>query len=181
MNPFTIALVVLISFASSMAVSQDRPDNSAKNREKMLAFKDMVGNWKGDGFLQKGKDISERSLVDETVQMKLDGMLMVVEGVGKLADGSGKVVHHAFGVLSYDGLADQYKFRAYLADGRNTDAWFNVIAANKFQWGFDVPNGKIRYTIIIDPSAKTWNETGEFSRDEKTWFKTFEMNLERTE
>lgn len=179
MKPLTLALLVFMTFTLSVSLAQERPDTSEKNKEKMLVFKDMVGNWKGDGNLQKGRDSSQKSLVDENVQTKLDGMLLVVEGTGKLADGSGKVVHHAFGVLSYDALADQYKFRAYLVDGRSADAWFNVVGENKFQWGFDVPGGKIRYTIVIDAAAKTWNETGEFSRDEKTWFKTFEMNLKK--
>jgi hypothetical protein len=110
---------------------------------------------------------------------------MLVEGVGKTIDPATKeemIVHHALGVLSYDQMSNQYKFRTYLKDGRNTDAWFTPTGENKFQWGFDIPSaGKTRYTITLDPKAKTWNETGEFSRDGNTWSKFFEMNLKKTE
>jgi len=124
-------------------------------------------------------------MVDERIESKLDGMILVVEGVGKSVDPTTKqetVTHHAFGILSYDQGTGQYKFRTYLKDGRGADAWFNVVAENKYQWGFDIPNrGKTRYSITLDPIKKTWNEIGEFSQDGTTWLKFFEMNLVKKE
>jgi hypothetical protein len=90
-------------------------------------------------------------------------------------------VHHAFGVLSFDQATNQYKFKTYLKDGRGTDAWFNVTGESTYQWGFDSPRGKMRYSIIIDPLKKTWVETGEFSAEGTNWMKFFEMNLRKVE
>ena len=47
------------------------------------------------------------------------------------------------------------------------------------KWGFDTPQGKIKYTITIH-SGNLWNEIGEFSRDKGvTWMKFFEMNRKK--
>jgi hypothetical protein len=121
--------------------------------------------------------------VDEHIEYKLDGMVLLVEGIGKAKDAANKefVAHHALAVLSFDKASNQYKFKTYLKDGRSTDAWFTVVTDNNFQWGFDTPQGKIRYSIRMEPAAKTWNEIGEFSADGTTWRKFFEMNLKKTE
>jgi hypothetical protein len=111
--------------------------------------------------------------------------VMLVEGVGKSINSTTKeeqVVHHALAVLSYDQMTSQYKFRTYLKDGRSTDAWLTPLGENKFAWGFDIPaGGKTKYTITLDPKAKTWNEVGEFSRDGNTWSAFFEMNLKKVD
>ncbi len=149
------------------------------DKSKMNVFKDWVGNWKGEGWIQPGPGTPQKSIVDEHIEYKLDGMIVTVEGTGKSPDDEGKIVHHAFAVLYYDQTAKAYKFRSFLKDGRNTDAWFEVTGENKYRWGFDVPTGKIAYTINLDTSAGKWNEIGEFSSDGKTWYKFFEMNLTR--
>ncbi|WP_460995947.1 hypothetical protein [Spirosoma harenae] len=32
------------------------------------------------------------------------------------------------------------KFRSYVKEGFTTDAYFEILADNTFEWGFDVPN-----------------------------------------
>ena len=110
----------------------------------------------------------------------LDGMVLLVEGLGKASDGS--IVHQALGVISYDQGTNEYKFKTYLRDGKSGDAWLKPTGENKFQWGLDIPGrGKIRYSINIDTAKKTWNEIGEFSQDGTTWMKFFEMSLTKVE
>jgi hypothetical protein len=151
--------------------------NPAVNKEKMNAFSAWVGKWQGEGSMQTGPGAAKKSSVDEKIEMKLDGTILVVEGIGK---SDGNIVHNAFGIISYDATTSQYKFKTYVKEGRTADAWFNIIGENKYQWGFDVPNGgKVRYTINID--GKKWNEIGEYTRDGNTYMKTFEMNLTKVE
>lgn len=171
----------IVCFVISTHVSAQQANNNGK--EKMGVFSGWVGRWQGEGSIQMGPGEPKKSSVDEQIESRLDGTLIVMEGIGKGldADNKGSVVHHAFGVLSFDQNSNQYKFKTYLKDGRNTDAWFNVTGENNFQWGFDVPNRKIRYTIVIDPSKKTWKETGEHSADGTGWMKFFEMNLTKVE
>ena len=152
------------------------------NKEKMKVFAHWVGHWKGEGTMQMGPGDPKKSTVDERIESKLDGTILVVEGVGKSTDPATQkelVVHHAFAVLSYDQQSGNYKFRTYLNDGRSTDAWLKIVDQNKYQWGFDSPRGKVRYNISIDPVKNTWNEMGEYSQDGNNWMKFFEMNLAR--
>lgn len=155
----------------------------AMAREKLLPFSEWVGQWRGEGSMQMGPGEPKKSLVEEKVEMKLNGTLLMVEGIGKTIDAATKtetVAHHALGILSYDQTKSQYKFSSHLKDGRSTDAWMKTVDKNKFQWGFDIPGGgKIIYTIVLDPKAGTWNEIGEYSHDGNAWSKFFEMNLKK--
>jgi hypothetical protein len=105
-----------------------------------------------------------------------------VEGLGKAIDpqtSENKVVHHALAILSFDQSKNAYQFNTYLKDGKYAQAWFNMENENTYQWGFDTPQGKIKYSITIR-SGNLWNEIGEFSRDGGvTWLKFFEMNLKK--
>ena len=152
------------------------------NKEKMKIFTAWEGHWQGEGSMQMGPGEPKKSKVDERITYKLDGMVLLVEGLGKSMDGSETVVHQALGLLSYNQGTSQYKFNTFLRDGKSADTWFNDLGGNKFQWGMEIPNrGKIKYSITIDPAKKTWNEIGEFSQDGTTWMKFFEMNLTKVE
>ncbi len=155
------------------------PD-AAKLRAAMKPFLPAVGKWRGEGWMQMGPGEPARAVSEETVEMRLDGLVLVIEGLHheKLADGSaGKVVHHALAIASAD-PAGGYRFSTFLADGRAADArgnWEN----GKFVWAPPAPPGRqIRY--VVDWSvADRWSEIGEMSTDGTTWTKFFEMNLTR--
>lgn len=155
--------------------------SEAVAREKMKVFAPWAGHWQGQGSMQMGPGPAKTSTVDEYIDFKLDGAVLLVEGIGKSLEGNeNKVVHHALAVLSFDQGSNQYKFNTYLKDGRGAQAWFKVMENNNYQWGFDTPNGKIRYSIVLDPVKQTWNEIGEFTNDNGTsWTKFFEMNLKK--
>ena len=102
--------------------------------------------------------------------------MLTIEGTGK-DPVTQKVTFHAFAVVAYNQQTKQLGMKSFTMEGRQTDAYFNVVAENKFVWGFDVPTGKIKYSITLSPQAKTWYEKGEFSPDGAQWFSFFEMNL----
>ncbi len=176
---------LLLLFVLSGACYESNAQAELGDKEKMKAFSNWIGRWQGEGSMQMGPGEPRKSIVEETIEAKLDGMVLLIEGIGKAENPSTHevtVVHHALAVLSYDKVTNQYNFRSYLKDGRSTDAWIKPIHENQFQWGFDIPGrGKMRYSITLDPAKKTWHETGEFSSDENTWSKFFEMNLKKVE
>ncbi|RAV98640.1 DUF1579 domain-containing protein [Pseudochryseolinea flava] len=179
MKNLIIIMIAFFGCYTSTVIAQEMGD-----KEKMKVFEGWAGRWQGEGAMQMGPGEPKKSKVDEIVQLKLDGMVLLVEGKGFVVNPATKeetVVHHALAVLSYDKNTSQYKFKTYLKDGRSADAWFTVLGDNKFQWGFDVPGRKIRYNITIDSAKKTWNEIGESSVDGTNWGKFFEMNLTKTE
>lgn len=171
--------VLLIGMISPNLLAQP---SERTGKEKMKIFATWTGHWQGEGTIQMGPGPLKKSSMDEYLEFKLDGIVLLMEGIGKGVEPEtkGTTVHHALGVLSFDQSTNQYILNSYLKDGRSTQAWFNILDAYKYQWGFNVPTGKIKYTIVLDPKKNTWNEIGEFSRDDgKTWMKFFEMNLKK--
>jgi hypothetical protein len=171
MKNLVVAVIFFFGLITGKLLAQEMGD-----KEKMKAFASWAGHWQGEGSIQMGPGEPKKSTVDERIEYKLDGMVILIEGVGKANE---TIVHHALGVVSYDQISSQYKLRSYLKDGRSTNAWLSVTSENNYQWGFDTPQGKIRYTIAIDPVKKTWIEIGHFSADGNNWQKFFEMNLKK--
>jgi hypothetical protein len=172
-------VLIILFMLAGMYTGKIVAQNPQINKEKMNALTAWAGHWQGEGSMQMGPGEPNKSSIDEHIESKLDGTVLLVEGVGTALDpatGKEAVVHHALAVLSYDEASSQYKFKSYLNDGKSTDAWFNALGNNQYQWGFETPKGKIRYNIAIDPVKKTWKEVGEFF-DGTNWWKFFEMNL----
>jgi hypothetical protein len=178
MKNIMLPFIIFILLASKVSAQE------MNDKDKMKVFESWTGRWQGEGTMQMGPGEAKKSQVNEIIQYKLEGMVLLIEGKGTVTNPTTKeeiVVHQALGVLSYDKATSQYKFKTYLKDGRAADAWLIALGENQFQWGFDMPGRKIKYTISIDPSQKTWHETGESSADGKGWAKFFEMNLTKIE
>ncbi len=147
----------------------------ANRQAEMKKLDKLIGTWKGSGWYiaQGGK--RETFTGAESVQTKIDGLAVLVEG--KHLNPEGKVIHETLAVLSYDETAKVYKFATYLAGGP-TGIYDLKVVSEGYEWGFQTPNGgTIKYLIKAD--ASVWLETGEFSLDGKTWTKIFEMKLDR--
>ena len=176
------SITLLFAGAISGRVSAQGQPVAAK--EKMKVFASWPGHWQGEGSMQMGPGDPHHSAVDERIESKLDGTVMLIEGIGKSIDPAThkeRISHHALGIVSFDAVSGKYKFNSFLQDGRSTDAWLIVVADNRFQWGFETDRGKMRYNITLDPVKKTWNERGEFSTDGNEWKQFFEMNLTKVE
>lgn len=175
-------IVILLIAFGALTVNQLMAQDANKVADKMAVFQSWVGHWQGSGSMRMGPGEPKTSTVDERIETRLNGNVVIVEGVGKHTENNIEtVVHHAFGVLGFNPIKDEYSFRTFLMDGKTTDAWFKVIGENQYQWGFDAGNGKIRYTITINAAKSTWNEIGEYSADGNNWMKFFEMNLTKVD
>ncbi len=163
-----------------VALAQSAGTSTAAEMKK-LDF--LTGDWKGEGWIEMGPNGRSAFKQTETVQSKLNGTVVIIEGLGKgklAATGQEGIVHHALAVISYDSRVKKYMLRAFRADGNFVDADITV-ETNQLVWGFREPqrNVEIKYTIKLDDSGQ-WFEIGEFSMDGKTWRKFFEMTLQRT-
>jgi len=174
-------LLALSLVACSTFVMAQQPE--VINKEKMKVLDAWTGHWLGESEAMNAEGQMMKASVDERIESKLDGTILLVEGIGTITKpGAEKfVVHHALGIISFDQRTNEYKFKTYLANGRSGDAWFKIISDNKYQWGFDAPSFRMRYNITLDPVQKTWHEVGESSADGTTWKKTIEMNLKRAD
>ena len=170
-------LTALLCFALSVAAqAPPQPDPVAQAKEiKKLDF--IVGEWAGEGWMILPGGVRETFTSWEKVQSKLEGVALLVEGLHK-SRADGKVVHQTLAVISYDEAAKNFRFKTNLANGRAGDYTGKVVADNVFEWGMDVPRGKIRYTIKLSDKGE-WFEVGEYSPDGTTWRKIFEMTLKK--
>jgi hypothetical protein len=172
------ALLLLLNCATGFG--QD-PKSPAAQQEAMKKLSFLAGQWKGESWTEFVPGQRQLSQGTETVESKLNGLLVVIEGVHqrKNADkGAGNVAHHAFAVVSYDEKGKRYRLQAYTDKGNYTEAEAKV-GDGKLEWGFSIPKfGQVRYTVTLTEKGQ-WFEIGEVSTDGKQWRKFFEMTLER--
>jgi len=165
------AVVILVGPAWSFAQAP-----TAAEREAMKKLDFLVGEWKGEGWMEFVPGQRRTFRGTEVVQSKLGGLLVTIEGLhsGRTEE---EIVHNAFAVVSYDENAKRYRFQAHTARGGHEDAEAKV-GDGQLVWGMKVPQfGDVRYTIKRDDKGR-WFEVGEVSRDGKDWRKFFEMTLE---
>ena len=166
---FTLAL-------GASLLSAQAPPPVAPAPEAMLRLAPMAGRWSGEGWIRRGPGEPETFKGTETVESRLGGHILLVEGKHQDAK-DGHLVHHAFGVISFDAALGAYRFRSHLGNGRSGDyqgAWKD----GAFVWSMDIPRaGTFRYTIRIQ--AGLWEEVGEMSREGGPWAKVFEMRMKR--
>lgn len=167
----TISLLILIT---ATAAAQDY---SIVCREQMNVLSYFAGRWQGEAKVTQQGGVVIDVAQEETIEYELDSLILHVEGVGRRKTDLSKIHFHALALISYNAAKKSYEMKSFLKDGKQTDAFFTVVEKNRYDWGFDVPGGKIVYHITIDPDKRQWNEKGEFSRDGTQWFPFFEMNL----
>jgi hypothetical protein len=151
----------------------------AYGAEEMSKLDFLVGEWQGEAWIQMGPGKRETVLQTETVTRKAGGKALLIEGLGRtrLEDGKvGDVVHDAVALVAWNKTRKTYDFVAHVAQQESVATTIDVPAANTAVWGFDTPQGKVRYTIRLTDKGE-WNEVGEFSRDGEKWMKFFEMTL----
>jgi len=142
----------------------------------MRAIGVFEGHWEGEGWSRRGPGEPQPFRSREVVESRLDGRVLIVEGLhyGKK---SGEVVHHALATITYDPETGRYSFRSHLASGRSSDFDADLVDG-RFVWGMEIPNrGSVRYTIEVANDA--WREVGEFSADGQNWSQTFQMDLKK--
>ncbi|MGH7563328.1 MAG: hypothetical protein ACREK5_02765 [Gemmatimonadota bacterium] len=145
----------------------------------------LVGDWEGEGWIQRGPGPRMEFTQTEHVESAFGGRILLVEGLGRAkpsggaetGPAAGSVVHEAYGVLSWDLEEGDYSFDTYLADEAGVDAEA-TLEDGILTWGFEAGGGQIRFRIQQTEQGE-WHETGGFSPDGTTWHPFFEMTLHR--
>lgn len=170
MKKILIIALLLVSYAARAQ------DATAVRLEKMNQVKFLLGQWKGSGWmLIDGK--KEYFDQTENINAKLDGAVIIVEGMGKVPQ-TGRVIHNALAMLTYDIAKKQFRWTSTTTAGYISDI-VPEVSHEKFVWMLNSrASSKIRYTITLDKGD--WLEIGEQSADDgKTWTQNFEMRLKK--
>lgn len=172
-----LALVVLLSSATALlAQGPPRPEAQIEAMKK-LAY--LAGTWEGEGWIEMGPRVTFRG--GETVQSKLDGTVLLVEGAffARPAGAPAEIpVHTTLAVISFDPKTKSYRFASWLATGGSGERELTV-GENSWSWEIVPPmGGKIRYTFTLTEAGE-WLETGERTKDGAEWKKFFEMRLKK--
>jgi hypothetical protein len=144
--------------------------------EEMRKLEFLIGDWAGEASVRMGPGEPQHVTQTETIQWKAAGEAMLIEGLGK--DASGKVVHNAVALIHWDPELEAYRMNTVVAGRGAGSAVLEVTGARNAVWRLEGPWGQQRYTIEVNDAGE-WIESGEFSRDGKTWMKTVEMKLKR--
>lgn len=174
----TIKVLLVFCLLAGTSIAQ-APTANRPEEMKKLDF--LVGEWRGEGWIEFGPGQRRTFSATETIQLKLDGAILMIDGLGK-ARIPGKqeevTVHSAFTVVSYDNNAKVFRWRAYQAGGNLIDTEAKV-GDKSLEWAFhDDRGGDSRFTIRLTEKGE-WFEVGELSGDGKSWRKFFEMTLDK--
>lgn len=156
--------------------------NVAEQREAMKKLERWIGKWQGTGWIEyaPGKRMTGFTIT-ESIQSKLGGLALLVEGLGKGKRGDEKeesIIHEALATISYDERAKKYRFVTHTEKGQFAIPEIKVTESG-WEWGIQFPQGGgFRYTIKFTDKDE-WHEIGERSQDGKTWTQFHEMTLKR--
>jgi hypothetical protein len=92
----------------------------------------------------------------EDVQFKLDGLVLLIEGASRNAEG--QTVFRALGTVSFDDTIGEYHIRAY-NEGRYLDTPLTV-TPNGFEWGYTAGPVKVSNKMTLTELGE-WHETTE--------------------
>ena len=148
----------------------------------MAEIEHFLGVWEGSGWQQRGPDPAGRVEFEirEEVEATLDGLVYLVRGLGTTRpEGGGEPypIHQALATIHWSGAQGVWEFQTHTAEGHHTVTELERLEDGTLRWGFDVPQGAVRFTI--DLSADRWHEIGEITFDGTTWLQFHEMTLER--
>ena len=76
-------IVVLCAYQSANLAFAQAPANTGEHKKKLEIFSNWIGQWKGVGNMQRGPNNTSSSEVTENIEMRLDGAIVIVEGIGK--------------------------------------------------------------------------------------------------
>lgn len=176
LGKLTASLVfVLLSVAPCLG---QMPVDLAPQQAAMEKLSSLLGQWKGEGWIQMGPDKRMTYTIEESIEKKVGGTAYLVQGLGKSQGPEGEeiVIHEALAIISPPTDSDAYQFQTHTGRGQHEVAEIHLIE-DGFRWGFQTPRGEIKFTVKVKDGL--WEEKGEISPDGENWYHFHQMSLKR--
>jgi hypothetical protein len=126
---------------------------------KKLGF--LIGKWSGEARILRQPGEPLELSQTEDAQYKLDGLVLMIEGVGRTKP-DGKIALQALGIISFDDETGTYHMRAY-NDGRYLETEMKLGDDGKeLRWGFAVGEIKTSSALRINDKGE-WTEVHEIT------------------
>jgi hypothetical protein len=156
-----LGLAVLLLFLTPCFAQAPKPPDVEAQRAAMKNLGFLVGKWSGEDRVWRGPGEPLDLAQTENVQYKLDGLVLLIEGVGRNKS-DGKPAFQALATVSYDEATGAYRMRAY-NNGRYLETDLKLADSGQgFSWGFTFGQVKTNYVMRIDEKGQ-WTEVGEMT------------------
>ena len=155
-----------------------RTPDLAAQRAAMQKLDFLSGKWSGEGRMFRGGETIE-FLQSERAEYKLDGLLLLIEGVGR-SKASGTVILQALGIISYDDETGSYRMRAF-NDGRYLETEVKLADDGKgLSWGFALGEIRAKSLLRLNELGQ-WTEAHEIILGAEPARKFMELAVTREE
>ena len=143
-----------------MAQAPRTPDVEAQRAAmKKLSF--LIGKWSGEASVLRGPGQVVDLFQTEEAQFKLDGLVLIIEGVGRTKSDD-TVALQALGLVSFDDDSGTYRMRAF-NDGRWLETDVTLLDDGKsLSWGFTLGEMSTKSILRVNENGE-WTELAELN------------------
>lgn len=171
------AFALWTSTALCLAQAPRTPDLGAQ-RAAMNKLRFLVGTWSGTARISQSPGNVRELTQTEQATYKLNGLLLIVEGVG-VDKATDQPSLQALGLVSFDDVAGVYHMRAF-NDGRWLESNVELDESRRqLHWGFTLGQIKTNSTLRLDDDG-AWTETHEVSVNAQPYRKFMDVRVVRT-
>jgi hypothetical protein len=147
------AFALLLSLTQVAAAQGPGQAGMDVQREAMRKLSFLAGTWTGPVTVVRGPGEPVHLTQTEQVEYKLDGLVLLIEGVS--TDSDGKSSFSALATVSFDETTHAYRIRAY-SGGHYIDTELTVLR-DGFSWGFKAGPADIVNTMHLTAKGE-WSE-----------------------
>ncbi len=171
-----LSLAVVVQARKPARALQSR-DASTQVKEKMAVLDWLEGTWIGETMMSRsGQKLSETVTLTETSHFEMDGMVLVMESIGKRGD---EVVQHTWTTITWDARKDKYQMMAMTDDGGLIQPQVNADERG-LQWQMKIRNVRAKYTIEKDGNDRRDSSyTATITGEELEWKPVFSLTLKK--
>ena len=162
-----------------VAAQQPRPEPPTAQIAAIDDLAWLEGVWEGRATFMTASGPSPVQSWERVVRAA-GGTALLIQGrhYGVGANGqSGRLVHDAAALLTFDERAGRYRFVTQTADGRS-GSFEGRVENGIFSWFIPRPGGQVRYDIVRNDKGQ-WQEQGFNCNDGAACTEFFRMTLDR--
>src|SRR5688572_9560369 len=100
MKPLMLICTIMLGLTVGRSLAQGSAPEAVKQEMKKIAY--MAGRWSGEATMSRPNAAPVKVLQEENIQFKLDGTVLLVEGIGRSVEAGNPVVFNALAIVSYN-------------------------------------------------------------------------------